>query len=239
MRRVMVAHFLASTSVVGALLALLAVFDQAWENVYGWLGLALILQTAGSDDAALLPLPVSVDRPDIEEDVLPVPIAAIASFLTAVFVPVIAMLHAGFLDGLAGAAVASIIMLSALYRIGFVERPGINGSRFLGLPAAWSIIGFYLHAFDATPLAAVLAIGLGIVLGLVPLSWPNPLSSERWPQLTRALVVVWFATAAYALTQGFQATAPITKAILLGTAAYGLLLAALMARKASAQPEKD
>jgi phosphatidylcholine synthase len=238
-RRDMIAHFLGAAGVVCALLALLAVFDQAWEQVYGWLGLALIVQAAGADEAALLPLPDSVDLPDLEEDVRHAPIAAIAAFLTTVFVPVVAMLHAGFLDGLAGAAVASIIMLSALYRLAFIEQPANNASRSLGLPAAWSIIGFYLHAFDATPMAAVLAIGLGIVLGLLPLNWPNPLRSERWALLTRALVVVWFVTAAYALVHGFQATASITKAILLAATAYGLVLTALLARSPAAKIENN
>ena len=235
MRRDMIAHFLGAAGVVCGLLALLAVFDQAWEQVYGWLGLALIIQAASADDAALLPLPVSVDLLDLEDDARHVPIGAIASFLTTVFVPVVAMLHAGFLDGLAGAAVASIIMLSALYRVAFIEQPANRASRFLGLPAAWSIIGFYLHAFYATPLAAVLAIGLGIVLGLVPLSWPNPLRSERWALLTRVLVVIWFVTAAYALIHGFQGTASITKAILLAAVAYSLLLTALLARNPAPQ----
>ncbi|MEQ1696997.1 MAG: hypothetical protein ABL901_14265 [Hyphomicrobiaceae bacterium] len=218
-----------------ALFALLAVFDQSWEVVYGWLGIALVFQVANDQDAALLPLPDHVDNHDLDDDGPDIPVAAIAIFLTTVFVPVVAMLHAGFLDGIAGAGVAGIILLAALYRLAFLAPPQKSEARFAGLPAAWSIIGFYLHAFDATPLAAVLAIGLGIVLGLVPLNWPNPLYSERWPLFTRAIVVVWFATAAYALAHGFQATSSITKAILIAIAAYGLLLTALLAREPAIQ----
>lgn len=230
MRREMIAHFLGATGGVCALLALLAVFDQAWEQVYCWLGFALILQAAGSEDAALLAFPAFVDQNDPECDEQHVPIDEIGGFLASVFVPVVAMLHAGFLDGWAGAAVGCMIVLSALYRLAYMaNHPNQPATRFLGLPAAWSIIGFYLHAFDATPLAAVLAIGLGIILSLVPINWPKPLNSERWPFFTRALVVVWLATATYTLAHGFQVPIWGTKAVLIGIAVYGLLLAALLA----------
>ena len=239
MRRQMIAHFLAAAGVLCAMLALLAVFDQAWEQVYGWLGIALIIQVASAGDAAFLPLIDSFESYDVEDEAQPAPISSIAAFLSMVFVPVVAMLHAGFLDGLAGATVAGIIMLAALYRLAFMVQPDHTVSRFVGLPAGWSIIGFYLHSFDATPLAAVLTIGLGIVLGLMPLNWPNPLHSERWPLMTRGVVVVWFATAAVTLVRGFQATASLTKAILLAIALYGLLLTALLARAPATQIEKN
>ncbi len=239
MRRDMIAHFLGASGILCALLALIAVFDQAWEQVYGWLGIALIIQAATADIPAVLPIFDSFETQDLADQGPHVAIASIAAFLTTVFVPVVAMLHAGFLDGWAGAAVASIVILAALYRLAFMIQPDQTGARFLGLPTAWSVIGFYLHTFDATPLAAVLTIGLGIVLGLVPLNWPNPVRSERWTLATRAVVVVWFVTAAYILAHGFQATAPITKAILLAIVSYGLVLTALLARAPAQQIEKN
>lgn len=230
MRREMIAHFIGAAGVLCAMLGLLAVFDQAWEQVYGWLGVTLMIQAAAGRDATLRSPPEPLELHGEGETKPAVSVSPIANFLTMAFVPVIAMLHAGFLDGLTGVAVAALIMLVALYRLAFIVQPPEYEARFVGLPATWGVIGFYLHALDATPLAAVLAIGLGIVLGLAPLNWPNPLHSERWPLLTVGMVVMWFATAAYALFHGFQAMPSITKAILLGIAAYGLLLTALMAR---------
>lgn len=229
MRHVIIAHSLASVGVMSAMMALLAVFDQSWEYVYGWLGLALITQAVSAGGSAAWPFADDGDLPEADEILLLSRPAAIVAFLTGVFVPVIAMLHAGFLDGIAGVAFGSVILLAALYRLVFVAQPAEPATRIVGLPAAWGIIGFYLHAFDATPLASVLGIGLAIVLGLVPMNWPHPLHSERWPVMTRAIVVVWFGTAAATLWYGFPAS-PLSKSILLATALYGLILAAWIAR---------
>jgi len=228
-RHVIIAHLLASVGVMSAMMALLTVFDQSWEYVYGWLGLALITQAISAGGPDLLPFADYDDLPEADDVSLHSRPAAIVAFLTGVFVPVIAMLHAGFLDGIAGVAFGSVILLAALYRLVFVAQPSEPAARIVGLPAAWGIIGFYLHAFDATPLASVLGIGLAIVLGLIPLNWPHPLFSERWPTMTRAIVLVWFATAAVTLWYGFPA-APFAKAILMATALYGLILAAWIAR---------
>lgn len=236
MRREIIAHLLASIGVISAMMALLAVFDQGWEYVYGWLGLALLTQAVSAGDFAFLPLADHDDFPDSDQAILHARPAAIVAFLTGVFVPVIAMLHAGFLDGVAGAAFGGVILLAALYRLVFVAQPQEPASRIVGLPAAWSIVGFYLHAFDATPLASVLGIGLGIVLGLIPLNWPHPLFSERWPAMTRTIVVIWLITAACTLWYGFPAS-PLAKSILLVIAIYGLILTARIARTPTPEQE--
>lgn len=211
------------------MMALLAVFDQSWEYVYGWLGLALLTQAASARDFAVLTLIDHDEPPETEAAGPQLRPAAIVAFLTGVFVPVVAMLHAGFLDGIAGAAFGGVILLAALYRIVFIPQKPVDGARIVGFPAAWNIVGFYLHAFDATPLASILAIGLGIVLGLVPLGWPHPLFSERWPAMTRVIVLIWLMTAACTLWYGFPATS-LAKSILLAIAIYGLILTAWIAR---------
>ncbi|MFX8899396.1 hypothetical protein ABTN01_20220, partial [Acinetobacter baumannii] len=77
--------------------------------------------------------------------------------------------------------------------------------------------------FDATPLAAVLAVGLALVLSLIPFLWPNPLHSARWRVLTRTLLALWVGTSAFTLLHGFPAT-PLAKALLLACALYGVML---------------
>ena len=229
MRRALFAHLLMSVGVLSALFALLAVFDQSWELVYGWLGISLIVQGIQS---IWLP-PVQSDETDSESLGQHDPIATVLTCCSTVLVPIVAMLHAGFLDGLAGVIVAALVILAALYRMAFQSSAAV--SHFHGLPASWSVIGFYLHAFDATPPVAGVIIGLGIVLGLIPRNWPHPLHSEWWPTLTRAVAALWLAAAAITLVHGFPGT-PAAKTIFLAAIAYGLIVSTRISAAPPATP---
>lgn len=229
MRDAAVGHMLVSVGALSALFALLAVFDQSWELVYLWLGIGLLAQAW----ECLLPahahaLTFAIDAPP---DGLPDRSISmsVVTFLHSVFVPVVAMLHAGFLDGVAGVIVAILILLAAQYRLAYSSWAA-NRHSFMGFPSSWGVLVFYFHAFDATAVAAILMIGLGMILGLLPIAWPHPLRSERWPTLTRAVTAVWLIAAAATLWLGLPATA-LAKTIFLAAAAYGLALAVLMARE--------
>ena len=211
-------HIVVAMGALSALLALLAVFDQAWEVVYAWLGVGLAMECAEGS--------ISATEPELAPPSVP-PIALVA-FLNSVFVPVVVLVHAGFLAGEFGVAMAILAVWSAQYRLTFHDWAGMPAN-FLGFPAAWSTVAFYLHAFDATPPAAVLSVGLAIIAALVPVRWPHPLRSERWPDLTRAVLLIWFATSALTLWHGFPALPP-AKAVFLFAAAYAALLVGMAAR---------
>lgn len=216
--QVWLGHALHAASILVAYAAMLAVFDQAWEALYAWLGLALVLQ--GVDDVRI----VSASGDELVEDA---PLAAgpgyLVWFLTTVFVPVIALLHAGFLDNVAGTLVAGLILVAAFYRFVFQATERLSGS-FTGLPAAWAVVAFLLHAFDATPVAAVLAIGLVLVLNLIPIDWPHPVLASRWQNQTRAVTALWLVAAAMTLWQGFPAE-NWAKTVFIGCAVYGVVWA--------------
>jgi phosphatidylcholine synthase len=216
MAHVWLGHALHAASILVAYVAMLAVFDQAWETLYGWLGVALILQ--GIDDA----LGFSHGGDDDQNTALVrTDSGYLVWFLTTVFVPVIALLHAGFLDNIGGTLVAGLILLGAFYRFAF-QATDLRSGAFVGLPAAWAVVAFLLHAFDATPVAAVLTIGLVLVLNLVPIPWPHPLLAERWQVQTRAVAALWLFAAAVTLWRGFPAD-QWAKAIFIGCAVYAVI----------------
>jgi len=186
-----------------ALLAMLAVFDQSWELTYGWLGCGLLA------DLALTHLATSRSATDAAEPRLfdgenEFRARGALLFLNTVFVPALALVQAGFLDGLLGVGVAGLIVLSGTYRLAFQDwAAGV--SEYEGFPAAWGAVGFTLHAFDATQIAAALVIGMVLVLTLVPLAWPHPIDSPRWTGVTRAMTFVAAISAATVLLHGFPA----------------------------------
>jgi phosphatidylcholine synthase len=216
MAHVWLRHALHAASILVAYVAMLAVFDQAWETLYGWLGLALILQ--GVDDAVSFS---NSDNHDVDAPHARTDPGYVVWFLTTVFVPVIALLHAGFLDNIAGTLVAGLILLGAFYRFAFQATDRRSGS-FMGLPAAWAVVAFLLHAFDATPVAAVLTIGVVLVLNLIPIPWPHPFLAERWQMPTRAVAAIWLFAAAATLWRGFPAE-HWAKVIFIGCGVYAVI----------------
>jgi hypothetical protein len=213
------------TIAIGALsglFALLAVFDQFWEVVYGWLGVGLLARLVDQLSARFNAGEAgSASQPAGDETIAPETAASVLYVLN-VFVPVVAMLHAGFLDGRAGVVVAAVVVLSAIYRMAFMPDRG-SGHPVLGLPAVWAGVGFLLHAFDATPVAAVAGVGVVIILGLLPLKWPLIFDIAEWPALTPLVAGVAIAAAAVTLWQGFPA-APGLKTVYAIVAVYTIAL---------------
>ena len=125
---------LMSIGALSALFAVLAIFDQAWELVYAWLGLAIIAETAvhlrwAAEESAGV-APAGNQRR----------VVGAISFLNSVFVPIVALLHAGFLDGAIGVILAGLIILAAQYRLGF-RAWAAPVAKFDGFPAAYDSNG--------------------------------------------------------------------------------------------------
>jgi hypothetical protein len=186
-------------------LAVTAIRDQSWEELYASLGLALAAHAVDIWLTAVQSRSRSSYTPTE-------PIAAVVSqqalwFTLEVVVPVFALIHAGFLVGLAGVVMAVLIASIAVYRIAFCPTPP-GAPSTIGLPALWSIVAFGLHAFDATPIAAVLVIGLVLILNLVPWQWPHVLFVERWSLQIKAAGCVAVCVTALTLVRGLPAEQP-------------------------------
>lgn len=204
-----------------AILGFLAVLDQAWEFVYAWLGLGGLAQIFVGLRMADEVVPASGTRSPISSDIA-----------HQVIVPVAAMSYAGFLEGVVGVVIAALVVLVSIYRVHFVPQAS-NSSAFQGLPLIWPSVGFLLSAFDATPLAAALVIGFVALLNLLPLPWPHPIRSTRWPMATRVVFVVAVLAGMVELWIGFRATPPILKSVFALIALYATAVMILNARDAA------
>jgi phosphatidylcholine synthase len=63
-----------------------------------------------------------------------------------------------------------------------------------------------------------------VVLTFVPMRWAHPMRTQALRPLTLGLSGLWAVAALLTIWSGFPAT-PLMKAVLLGTAAYGIGLA--------------
>jgi len=216
-------HLFTAMGAVCALLATRAVLSGAWEQVFGWLGIALIIDGIDGTLARLADVKAKLPRFSGEQ------LDLVIDYLTYVFVPVLALIQAGFLGGGAGGVVlGSLILLSSLFHFSDTQSKSEDHS-FVGFPAVWNIVAFYAFAFQMPVWLAALLVLLCTGLTFVPLRWAHPLRTPLlWP-ITFALTVLWILAALVTLWSGFPADAFARTALLLA-AAYGVLLALLRSR---------
>jgi len=216
-------HLFTALGAVCALLATRAVLSAAWEQVFGWLGVALIID--GIDGTLARLAHVKARLPRFSGDRLDL----VIDYVTYVFVPVLALLQAGFLgSGGWGAVLGSIILVSSLFHFSDTGSKSEDHC-FIGFPAIWNIVAFYAFAFSMPTWASALLVLVCSGLTFVPLRWAHPLRTPMlWP-ITFAMTAVWMLAAFITVWSGFPAGS-FTKGFLLLAAAYGAALALLSQR---------
>ena len=195
-----------------ALIAMLEAVREHWANMFGWLGVALIV------DAIDGPLARKLDvvrlQPNWSGEVLDL----VVDFVTYVFVPAYAITASGLLLPLAAPLLGiGIVVSSALY---FADRRmKASDNHFRGFPALWNAAAFYLFLLHLPPALSSLGIAILIALTFAPFHVLHPIRVVRLRWLTLWLLAAWAVLAIYALAYDFNVGAPIT-AGLCAIAAY-------------------
>lgn len=205
-------HVFTALGAVCGLFAALAAFDGAWVTMFAWLGVALIIDGIDGLFARLANVEERLPRFSGER------LDLVVDYITYVFVPALALVRAGFLDGPAGLMFAAAILLSSLFHFSDVASKSDDNS-FVGFPATWNIIAFYLFAFAPSGAVTYAIIGLCVALTFVPLRWAHPFRVVRLRPLTLSVTLLWAIATAGTLLMGFPAPG-WCQAILLGAAAY-------------------
>src|SRR6201988_5507246 len=130
-------HVLTALGAGIALIAMLEAVREHWTNMFGWLGVALIIDAI--DGPIARRLDVVRLQPNWSGDVLDL----VVDFVTYVFVPAYAITASGLLLPLAAPVLgAGIAVTGALY---FADRR-MKGAdnHFRGFPGLWHLAAFYL-----------------------------------------------------------------------------------------------
>jgi phosphatidylcholine synthase len=210
-------HAFTALGVVCALMATRAVLAGAWEEMFAWLGLALLIDGIDGTLARLADVTVRLPRFSGER------LDLVIDYVTYVFVPALALLQAGYLQGPAGVVLASLILMSSLFHFADTESKADDYS-FVGFPAVWNIVAFYVFALQMPVWAVTILVSTCVVLTFVPMRWAHPLRTPALWLATLAVVVLWCVAAALTVWSGFPASAAM-QAVLLVAAAYGVGLA--------------
>ena len=195
-----------------ALLAMLEAVREHWANMFGWLGVALIIDAI--DGPIARKLDVARLQPNWSGEILDL----VVDFVTYVFVPAYAITASGLLLPLAAPLLGiGIVVSSALY---FADRRmKAADNHFRGFPALWNAAAFYLFLLHLRPGLSSLAIAILIALTFAPFHVLHPIRVVRLRWLTLWLLAAWAALAMYTLARDFDVGAPIV-AGLCAIAAY-------------------
>lgn len=217
-------HIFTGLGAVCALLAVEAIFAGNWTGVFIWLGVALLIDGIDGPIARAVDVHENLPRFSGER------IDLVIDYLTYVFVPVLALLLAGRLPDGFGHGLGAIILLSSLFHFSDVESKA-HDMAFIGFPAIWNILAFYVFALDLSASATTALIVVATALTFVPAHWLHPVRVTELRGLTLTLTAAWSAAALWTVQQGFPAPM-MAQVVLVAVAVYGLALSAWLSRQA-------
>jgi phosphatidylcholine synthase len=185
------------------LIAMLEAVREHWAAMFGWLGVALIID--GVDGPLARKFDVAGLQPNWSGDVLDL----VVDFVTYVFVPAYAITASGLLLPLAAPLLGiGIVTSSALY---FADRRMKSAdNHFRGFPALWNVAAFYLFLLHLPAALSSLVVAVLIALTFAPFYVLHPVRVVRLRWLTLGLLTVWAALAAYTVVCDFAVGIPMT-----------------------------
>lgn len=186
-----------------ALIAMLEAVREHWLAMFGWLGVALIIDAI--DGPLARKFDVARLQPNWSGDVLDL----VVDFLTYVFIPAYAIVASNLLLPISGAALGvGIVVSGALY---FADRRMKTvDNHFRGFPTLWNAVAFHLFVLKPQPLVASAIVAAFIVLTFVPINVMHPVRTTRFRIFNLALIALWGVLAVIALMRDFNVPASIS-----------------------------
>jgi phosphatidylcholine synthase len=223
-------HLFTALGAICAFMATLAVFSGSWESVFGWLAIALVIDTVDGSLARMVGVRTRLPRFSGER------LDLVIDYLTYVFVPVLALLEAGFLPGRFGLALAFLILLSSLFHFSDTSSKAEDHC-FVGFPATWNLVAFYIFALGLPPMSSGILILGCVVLTFIPLKWVHPLRTVALRPVTMVGTLLTGIVGVSVLLSGFPADTWMQVALVIaGVYAVALALYSGLARDTDPRP---
>lgn len=217
-------HLFTALGAVCALFATDAIFSNDAQRLFIWLAIALFID--GIDGTFARAVDVKSRLPRFSGERLDL----VIDYVTYVFVPVLALLHWKYLDGVVGSVLAAGILLSSLFHFSD-ENSKTNDNCFVGFPAIWNIVAFFVFALDPPQWLTLLSIAGLIAATFVPMPWVHPLRVVAMRPATLAVTAVAAVAGIAILASGFPASY-FWQCVLVAVAAYYVALAVIWWLKA-------
>jgi phosphatidylcholine synthase len=213
-------HLFTASGAALALLALVAATQAEWRLMFGWLGIALIVD--GIDGPLARKVDIKKNAANWDGTILDL----VIDYLTYVFIPAYALIYSGLLPSPWGLVSALLIALTGVVYFADV-RMKAEDNCFVGFPAVWQMPLLVFLVFGP-PVWATL--GIIAALGLAQftqLKFIHPMRTVRWRPVNLAVTILWVVLAGWSIWDEFDPPGPV-KLGLLATSAWLLLVGIVM-----------
>jgi phosphatidylcholine synthase len=178
------AHLFTATGAIWGLLALLAITNQQWVLAFGWMAVAVVVDSF--DGFLARRLRVKEVLPDFDGALLD----NMLDFLNYVFVPAFFLAASNILPAHIGVPGAALILLASAYQ--FCQSDAKTEDHyFKGFPSYWNIMVFYMFILSLNGWINLAIIVLLTALVFVPIKYIYPSRTAVHQGLTMALAAVW------------------------------------------------
>jgi phosphatidylcholine synthase len=213
-------HLFTASGAALALLALVAATQEEWRLMFGWLGIALIVD--GIDGPLARRVDIKKNAANWDGTILDL----VIDYLTYVFIPAYALIYTGLLPAPWGLLSALLIALTGVVYFADV-RMKAEDNCFVGFPAVWQMPLLVFLVFSP-PVWATLAIILTLALGqFTSLKFIHPVRTARWRAVNLPICLVWVALAGWSIWAAFDPPLAV-KLALLATSLWILLVGMVM-----------
>ena len=208
-----------------ALLAMIAAVAHDWALMFGWLGVALIID--GIDGSLARAVDTRGNAPRWSGEVLDL----VVDFTTYVFVPTYAIVSADLMPAEWAQPAGFIIAVTAALYFADANMKSAD-NHFVGFPAVWNLVAFYLLLVRPAPWIAVVTVAVFAVMTFLPIKFVHPVRVRRLRWLNMAALALWAGLALAAVLQGLAPHPWVTAALCL-IGGYFLVAGLLPTRAAS------
>lgn len=189
-------HIFTASGIIVGFVAMLAAIQGRWEAAFAWLGVAAIID--GVDGPLARHFGVKTRLPRFSGERLDL----VIDYFTYVIVPALMVYLSGRMPQGWALIAASIMLMTSLFHFSDMDSK-TEDDFFVGFPAIWNVVVFYLFIFPMPPGMAFASVAVLGALTFIPLKWVHPLRVERFRVVTVAVLAIWAGAALLVLWSGF------------------------------------
>jgi phosphatidylcholine synthase len=213
-------HLLTASGAALALMALVAAGAGNWVAMFGWLGLALVVD--GIDGPLARKVDIKRNAANWDGALLDL----VIDYLTYVFIPAYALIYAGVLPDGWGLAMALLVALTGVFYFADVRMKNPDNT-FSGFPSAWQMVVLVLMTLEPPAWAGIATIVVLAFAQFVSLKFIHPVRTERWRAVNLTVTIAWLGFAGWSAFAAFDPPL-LCKAGLLATSLWLLLVGIAM-----------
>lgn len=187
-------HLLTASGAVFGLLAILAIFQNAWHEALIWMAIAVAVD--GVDGTFARWVDVKAVLPDFDGALLD----QVIDFLNYVVVPALFLYRSELLPDRFALVGTMTIALASSYQFCHTQAKTPDNF-FRGFPSYWNITVFYLLVLGLGSWWNLAVISALTVLIFIPVKYIYPTRTRRYHRLTLPLTVLWGAMVLAVLVQ--------------------------------------